>query len=152
MTLAAPCQLDLQEAGIGTKWLLAYRRQVTGSNGLKDLVLSPGMQKSLLQERMALIKEPRAWGKAVSKFLWHLSLVSRGRETTQQKAGCLNKSTWKTKPLRTSQTEIGVLKDHLTSYYDPPLLLPREPGRSTLNIISEVVSNHSKTKWNISRK
>ena len=38
-----------------------------------------------MQERMGSYRVPRT----VSKFLWHLSFISRGRGATQQKIGCL---------------------------------------------------------------
>lgn len=48
---------------------------------------------------------------------------------------------------------MDMLRDHLTSTYDPYSSYRRESGRSTLNILSRVVSNFSKIKFrNMSRK
>lgn len=48
---------------------------------------------------------------------------------------------------------MDMLRDHLTSTYDPYSSYQRESGRSTLNILSRVVSNFSKIKFrNMSRK
>ena len=48
---------------------------------------------------------------------------------------------------------MDMLRDHLTSTYDPYSVYQRESERSTLNILSRVVSNFSKIKFrNMSRK
>ena len=59
---------------------LAYPWQVTQALTDSRVVLSLGMQ-----ERMGSYRVPRT----VSKFLWHLSFISRGRGATQQRIGCL---------------------------------------------------------------
>lgn len=56
----------------------------------------PGTQKlAVAGENRILLKSPGTGATALSKFLWYLSLVSRGRGATQQKAACLNRNTWK---------------------------------------------------------